>query len=209
MVGKMHNIFASLQGASEEKVTVMTAEIGKSVGQSREVPGWTGRLFEDFTVGDVYYHPFGKTVTEADNQWFTLVTQNVAKTHVDSNFAAGTEFGRPLVNSTFTLALVTGQSTIDLSMNVFANMGWDEVRMPAPVFEGDTIYSRSKVLAVRESKSRPNLGLVTVATEGYNQDGVVVISYRRTFMVYRQGHLPSVAAARPDEASLPAVEDVQ
>lgn len=169
------------------------------------MPGWTGRLFEDFTVGDVYYHPFGKTVTQADNQQFTLVTQNVAKTHVDANFAAQTEFGRPLVNSTFTLALVTGQSTIDLSMNVFANMGWDEVRMPAPVFEGDTVYSRSKVLSVRGSSSRPNLGLVTVATEGYNQNGIVVISYRRTFMVYRQGHLPSVTATRPDESSLPAI----
>ncbi|MFK4298769.1 itaconyl-CoA hydratase [Arthrobacter sp. GAS37] len=170
---------------------------------SRVASGWTGRLFEDFTVGDLYYHPFGKTVTEADNQTFTLMTQNVAKTHVDRNFARNTEYGRPLVNSTFTLALVTGQSTIDLSMNVFANVGWDEVRMPAPVFEGDTIYSRSKVLAVRGSATRPNVGLVTVASEGFNQDGVIVISYRRTFMVYRKGHMPVTAYAQPDEASLP------
>lgn len=184
----------------------MTTQTEYEAARERVVPGWTGRLFEDFTVGDIYYHPFGKTVTEADNQWFTLVTQNVSKTHVDSNFATGTEFGRPLVNSAFTLALVTGQSTIDLSMNVFANMGWDEVRMPAPVFEGDTLYSRSKVLALRESKSRPNLGLVTVATEGYNQDGSVVLSYRRTFMVYRHGHLPSVESSRPDPSSLPSVE---
>lgn len=176
-------------------------------GDSRVSKGWTGRLFEDFTTGDIYYHPFGKTVTQADNQSFTLMTQNVAKTHVDRNFAKATEFGLPLVNSAFTLALVTGQSTIDLSMNVFANMGWDEVRMPSPVFEGDTIYSRSKVLATRESKSRPNLGLVSVATEGFNQDGKIVISYRRTFMVYRQGHLPGVEAARPDESTLPAIED--
>ena len=173
---------------------------------SRVVPGWSGRLLEDFTVGDVYYHPFGKTVTEADNQWFTLLTQNVAKTHVDSNFASQTEFGKPLVNSTFILALVTGQSTIDLSMNVFANLGWDQVRMPHPVYQGDTIYSRSKVLNIRESGSRPNLGLVTVATEGFNQDGVIVISYRRTFMVYKQGHLPTAGSNRPDEASLPAAE---
>ena len=173
--------------------------------ESRVVAGWTGRLFEDFSVGDVYYHPFGKTVIQADNQWFTLLTQNVAKTHVDSNFASGTEFGRPLVNSTFTLALVTGQSTIDLSMNVFANMGWDEVRMPNPVYEGDTIYSRSKVLETRISRSRPTLGLVTVATEGYNQNREIVISYRRTFLVYRQGHLPGVDAPRPDESSLPSV----
>ena len=184
-------------------MTEATAE--QKAGQTRVVAGWTGRLFEDFAVGDIYYHPFGKTVTEADNQTFTLATQNVAKTHVDRNFAAATEFGRPLVNSTFTLALVTGQSTIDLSMNVFANMGWDEVRMPNPVFEGDTIYSRSKVLALRESNSRPNLGLVTVATEGFNQDGKIVISYRRTFMVYRQGHLPGVESARPDESTLPGI----
>jgi acyl dehydratase len=157
---------------------------------TRVVPGWTGRLFEDFVVGDVYEHPFGKTVTQADNQWFTLLTQNVAKVHVDANFARHTEFGRPLVNSAFTLALVTGQSTIDLSMNVFANLGWDEVRMPHPVFEGDTIYSRSEVLATRPSASRPHLGLVTVSSTGLNQDGVVVITYRRTFLVYRQGHLP-------------------
>lgn len=181
----------------------------QAADRARVVPGWTGRLFEDFAVGDIYYHPFGKTVTEADNHSFTLMTQNVAKTHVDRNFAKATEFGLPLVNSTLTLALVTGQSTIDLSMNVFANMGWDEVRMPNPVFEGDTIYSRSKVLAVRDSKSRPNLGLVTVATEGYNQDGKIVISYRRTFMVYRQGHLPGVESARPDESSLPQAGDFQ
>ncbi|MCI0144132.1 MaoC family dehydratase [Arthrobacter bambusae] len=174
-------------------------------GEGRVVAGWTGRLFEDFSPGDIYYHPFGKTVTESDNQSFTLMTQNVAKTHVDRHFAKATEFGLPLVNSTLTLALVTGQSTIDLSMNVFANMGWDEVRMPNPVYEGDTIYSRSKVLSVRESKSRSNLGLVTVATEGFNQDGKIVISYRRTFMVYRQGHLPGVESARPDESTLPSI----
>jgi acyl dehydratase len=171
----------------------------------RVIEGWTGRLWEDFRPGDVYYHPFGKTVTDADNQTFTLMTQNVAKTHVDRNFAAGTEFGVPLVNSTFILALVTGQSTIDLSMNVFANLGWDEVRLPAPVREGDTIYSRSKVLSVRESGSRPSVGIVEVATEGYNQDAVIVISYQRTFMVYRRGFLPSTEGSRPAESSLPSV----
>jgi acyl dehydratase len=160
-------------------------------------------LFEDFAVGDVYYHPFGKTVTESDNQMFTLMTQNVARTHVDRNFAARTEFGVPLVNSTFVLALVTGQSTMDLSMNVFANLGWDEVRLPSPVREGDTIYSRSKVLSTRASTSRPSVGIVEVATEGFNQDGVVVLSYRRTFMVYRRGHLPVASIRRPDESSLP------
>lgn len=173
---------------------------------SRVVAGWNGRFFEDFVVGDIYYHPAGKTVTQTDNQWFTLLTQNTSKTHVDSNYAVQTEQGVPLVNSTFTLALVTGQSTTDLSMNVFANLGWDEVRLPVPVYEGDTIYSRSKVLSLRDSGSRPTVGIVRVATEGFNQDGVVVLSYKRTFMVYRHGSGPELSANRPDEASLPAVE---
>lgn len=162
---------------------------------TRDVPGWTGRLFEDFAVGDVYHHPFGRTVTATDNQWFTLLTQNVAKIHLDREFAAGTSYGRPLVNSTLTLALVTGQSTIDLSMNVFANLGWDEVRMPHPVFEDDTIHSRSTVLELRTSASRPDLGIVTVSSEGVNQEGTVVIRFRRTFMVYRRGHLPAATGS--------------
>jgi acyl dehydratase len=169
------------------------------------VTGWEGRVFEDFQVGDIYNHPFGKTVTEADNHWLTLITQNVAKAHVDDNFAARTEFKKPLVNSTFILALVVGQSTIDLSMNVFANLGWDEVRMPHPVFVGDTIYSRSKVLAKRESESRPTMGLVTVASEGFNQDGKIVIRYKRTFMIYKRGHLPQNAHNIPDTSTLPDV----
>jgi len=177
-----------------------------SAAETRVVEGWTGRVFEDFAVGDLHYHPFGRTVTEADNHAFTLMTQNVARVHVDSAFAAQTEFGRPLMNSTFTLALVTGQSTIDLSMNVFANLGWDEVRLPHPVFAGDTIYSRSKVLSTRASGSRPNVGVVTVATEGFTADGVVVISFRRTFMVYRRGHVPPIAVHRPDESTLPCTD---
>ncbi|MBF4550851.1 MULTISPECIES: MaoC family dehydratase [unclassified Pseudoclavibacter] len=171
------------------------------------VEGWTGRVFEDFTPGDLYYHPFSKTVTEDDNMTSTLMTQNVAKVHVDARLTESTEFRRILVNSCFTLSLVTGQSTIDLSMNVFANLGWDEVRLPHPVFVGDTISSRSKVLSLRESRSRPSVGIVEVATEGYNQEGVVVISFRRTFMVSRRGFLPVSPTPRPDESSLPdAVE---
>lgn len=165
-----------------------------------------GRLFEDFRPGEVIYHPFGRTITEADNSAFSLITQNVARIHLDRHFAARTEFGRTLVNSTLTLALVTGQSTVDLSTHVYANLGWDEVRTPHPVFEGDTIYSRSKVLSARPSGSRPHLGVVTVASEGFNQDGVVVISYRRTLLVYRRGHQPAVTTHRPDESSLPPVE---
>jgi itaconyl-CoA hydratase len=154
--------------------------------------GWRGRFFEDFEVGDVYEHPLGRTVTTTDNAWFTLLTQNTAPIHFDHHFSAQTEFGRPLVNSTFTVALVTGQSVTDVSQNVFANLGWDEVRLPAPVFEGNTIYSRSEVLDKRESRSRPKVGIVTVQTTGYNQDGTVVITFKRTILVYKRGHAPDV-----------------
>ena len=159
--------------------------------------GWKGRFFEDFEVGDVYQHPLGRTVTTTDNIWFTLLTQNTAPIHFDHHYSAQTEFGEPLVDSTFTLALVSGQSVTDVSQNVFANLGWDEVRLPAPVFEGDTIYSQSEVLAIRESKSRPNIGIVTVKTTGYNQDGVVVIEFRRTVMVYKRGHAPVIPRVQP------------
>ena len=159
--------------------------------------GWRGRFFEDFEVGDVYRHPLGRTVTETDNVWFTLLTQNTAPVHFDRHYAAQTEFGRPLVDSTFTVALVTGQSVTDVSQNVMANLGWDEVRLPAPVFEGDTIYSQSEVLETRGSRSRPNVGIVTVRTTGFNQDGTVVITFRRTVMVYRRGHSPGVTRPEP------------
>jgi itaconyl-CoA hydratase len=150
--------------------------------------GWRGRFFEDFQVGDIYEHPLGRTVTTTDNMWFTLLTQNTAPIHIDHNYASQTEFGRPLVDSTFTLALVTGQSVTDVSQNVFANLGWDEVRLPAPVFEGDTIYSRSEVLEKRESRSRSNVGIVTVKTTGYNEEGATVIAFKRTLMVYKKDH---------------------
>src|SRR4029077_4493339 len=120
--------------------------------------------------------------------------------HFDHAYAAKTEFKRPLVNSTFTLALVTGQSVTDLSQNVMANLGWDEVRPPNPVFEGDTIYSRSEVLEKRESNSRPNVGIVRVKTTGYNQKGQVVITFKRTVMVYKRGHAPQIARLQPGEA---------
>jgi acyl dehydratase len=159
--------------------------------------GWEGRFYEDFEVGDVYQHPLGRTLTTADNISFTLLTQNTAPIHFDHHYAAQTEFGRPLVNSTLTLALVTGQSVIDLSLNVLANLGWDEVRLPHPVFEGDTIYSRSEVLEKRDSGSRPNAGIVRVATTGFNQSGTVVMTFRRTFMVYRRGQGPAIPRPAP------------
>jgi itaconyl-CoA hydratase len=153
--------------------------------------GWTGRVYEDFQVGDVYEHPLGRTVLAADNSWFTLLTMNTNPVHFDHAYSAHTEFGRPLVNSCLTLAIVTGQSVTDLSQNAMANLGWDEVRMPHPVFEGDTIYARSEVLDTRESKSRPNVGVVRVRTTGMNQDGTIVLEFKRTFMVYKRGHVPN------------------
>lgn len=153
----------------------------------------TGRYFEDFEVGAVYRHPLGRTVLTADNVWFTLLTQNTAPLHFDHHYAQQTQFGRPLVNSAFTLALVTGQSVGDVSQHVFANLGWDEVRLPHPVFEGDTIYSESEVLDTRPSASRLEVGIVTVRTSGFNQDGTVVIVFRRTVMVYRHGFGPRIA----------------
>jgi acyl dehydratase len=152
--------------------------------------GWTGRVFEDFEVGDVYEHPLGRTVIAADNIWFTCLTMNTNPIHFDAEYASRTEFGKPLVNSCFTLALVTGQSVTDLTVNAVANLGWDEVKLPHPVFEGDTIRSKSEVLEIRESKSRPTAGIVRVRTTGMNQQGVPVIEFTRTFMIWKRGHVP-------------------
>jgi acyl dehydratase len=158
---------------------------------------WQGRFFEDFQVGDVYRHPLGRTVMDVDNSWLSLLTQNTAALHFDANYAAATEWGRPLVDSTFTLALVTGQSVHDVSMNVMANLGWDRVRLPNPVFAGDTIYSQSEVLAARPSNSRADVGVVSVRTIGFNQNGVVVITFERTLLVFRRGHGPLVNRVEP------------
>ena len=150
-------------------------------------PGWEGRFFEDFEVGDVYQHPLGRTVTEADNTWFTLLTMNTNQTHFNREYAARSEFGAPLVVSTLTLAIAVGQSVTDLTQNAFSNLGWDDIRMTHPVFAGDTLYSESIVLTTRESSSRPHAGIVTVRTRTLTGKGVEVCSFRRTFYVYRRG----------------------
>jgi acyl dehydratase len=155
-------------------------------------PGWTGRVFEDFEVGDVYEHPLGRTITAADNIWFTCVTMNTNPIHFDAEYARQTEFGKPLVNSCFTLALVTGLSVTDLTQNGVANLAWDEVRLPHPLFEGDTVYAKSEVLETRESKSRAGAGIVRVKSTGLNQHGETVIEFTRTFMVWKKGHVPKV-----------------
>lgn len=154
-------------------------------------PGWTGRVFEDFMVGDVYEHPLGRTITQADNIWFTCITMNTNPIHFDAEYASHTQFKRPLVNSCFTLALVTGQSVTDLTVNGVANLGWDEVKLPHPLFEGDTVYSASEVLETRPSKTRPEVGIVRVKTSGRNQAGQTVIEFTRTFMVWKRGHVPA------------------
>ena len=147
-----------------------------------------GRCLEDFKVGDVYEHRPGRTISEADNTWFTLLTMNTHPLHFDAAYAAETEFGRPLVNSCLTLAMVTGMSVSDLSWKAVANLGWDKVRLLAPVFAGDTIYAESEVLAVRESKSRPTQGIVTVRTTGRKADGTAFMSYERAILVPKRGH---------------------
>jgi itaconyl-CoA hydratase len=159
------------------------------------------RYFEDFAVGDVYEHKLGKTVTTADNMWFTLLTMNTNPIHVDHHYSAQTEFGRPLVNSCFTLALVTGISVPDVSENALANLGWETVRLPHPVFEGDTIYARSEVIETRASRSRPGVGIVRVRTTGYNQAGATVIEFERAVMVYRREAAP--ARPRPSAPGQP------
>lgn len=158
--------------------------------ERRVVSGWNGRCLEDFVVGDVYEHRLGRTITSTDNAWFTHLTLNTNPSHFDHFYASQTEFGRPLVNSCLTLALVTGISVSDVSQNALANLGWDEVRLPAPVFEGDTLYAESEVLDTRPSTSRPNVGIVRIRTRGFNQDGTVVIEFGRTVMVYRTGFVP-------------------
>lgn len=142
-----------------------------------------GRYYEEFTVGDTYKHWPGRTITAADNTWFTLLTMNQHPLHFDEEYAKGTEFGKPLVNSALTLAIVAGMSVADVSQKAIANLGWTDIVMPAPVFNGDTIYAESTVLEKRESKSRPTQGIVTVATRAWKQDGTTVMTYKRTVLV--------------------------
>ncbi|MBU6497221.1 MAG: MaoC family dehydratase [Rhodospirillales bacterium] len=145
-----------------------------------------GRFFEDFKVGDVYRHWPGRTITEADNINFSLMTMNRHPMHCDAAFAARSEFGKPLVNSGLTLAIVLGMTVDDVSLNAVANLGWKEIRLTAPVFPGDTIYARSEVLEVRESRSRPHQGIVTTRTQGFKADETVFLTFERMSLVARR-----------------------
>jgi itaconyl-CoA hydratase len=159
----------------------------KVVGPNRYRESF-GRCFEDFKVGDVYEHRPGRTISEADNTWFTLLTMNTHPLHFDAAYAARTEFGRPLVNSCLTLSIVAGMSVSDLSQKAIANLGWDKIRLTAPVYAGDTVYAESEVLAARASASRPTQGIVTVRTTGKKADGTVFMTYERSFLVPKRGH---------------------
>ena len=165
----------------------------KQVGERRyrEV---SGLYYEDFEPGDVFEHRPGRTILDEDNTYFTLLTMNTQELHFDRAYAAKTEWKKPLVDSTFTLALLTGMSVRTVSAKVVANLGWDKVKATHPVFAGDTLYAESTVLHKRESKSRPTQGIVTVSTRGVNQDGVEVMSFERTMLIYKRGHSPEGAA---------------
>jgi len=146
-----------------------------------------GRCYEDFEVGAIYEHRPGRTIYDADNTWFSLLTMNTHPIHFDANFAAQSEFGRTLVVSTLTLAIVTGMSVSDISQKAVANLGWDNIQLTGPVFVGDTIYAESRVITKRESKSRPAQGIVTVETRGLKHDGTEFLRFERTILVPKRG----------------------
>jgi acyl dehydratase len=152
-------------------------------------PGWEGRFLEDFTVGDIYRCRYGRTITEADNIQFTLLTNNTNQIHFNRDYGERSGFGGCLVNSLLTLAVITGMSVPDVSENGVA-LGFDEVRLPAPVHPGDTLYSESEVLDVRESQSRSQQGIVRVRTRGYNQHGTLVIELQRSVLVWKREFAP-------------------
>jgi len=150
-----------------------------------------GRYYEEFTVGDVYEHRPGRTITETDNIWFTLLTMNTHPAHFDHEYARKTEFGKPLVASPLTVAILVGMSVSDVSQKAVANLGWKEIRLTAPVFAGDTLYAASEVIEKRKSAKRPEQGVVTIRTVGTNQNGVVVCDFLRTMLIWKKGFGPS------------------
>ena len=147
-----------------------------------------GRYFEDFEIGHIYEHRPGRTITQSDNTWFTLLTMNTHPLHFDEEYGKATEFGKTLVNSTFTVAVMVGMSVSDVSQKAIANLGWTDIVLPHPLFVGDTLYAESEVLEKRLSESRENCGIVTVKTTGANQDGVVVASYKRSALIPTKGN---------------------
>ena len=161
--------------------------VAKQVGERRYRES-IGRFYEDFVVGDIYEHRPGRTITETENTWFTLLTMNTHPLHFDAEYARHSEFGRCLVASPFTVSLIVGMSVSDVSQKAIANLGWTDIRLTHPVFAGDTLYAESEVLDKRESKSRQDAGIVSVRSLGKNQDGAVVCTFDRTMLVQRRGH---------------------
>ncbi len=158
---------------------------------------WRGRFYEDFDVGDVFRSRLGRTVTETDNIWFTCLTHNTNQVHFNAPYAERTRFGRPLVNSCLTLGIVTGLSVPDTSENGTANLAWTDIKLPAPVFVGDTLWAESEILALRESASNDRVGIVSLRTRGVNQRAEVVIEFLRTFMLYKRS-APEAAPTFPE-----------
>jgi itaconyl-CoA hydratase len=156
------------------------------MNETRATVEWRGRFFEDLQVGDTYRSRLGRTVSEADNVWFTCLTMNTNQIHFNAAYAQRTQFGRTLVNSTFTLALVTGMTVPDTTENAAANLAWTDVKLPNPVFVGDTLWAESEILERRESRSNPSVGIVSMRCRGVNQRAEVVIEFKRTFMIYKR-----------------------
>ncbi len=152
---------------------------------------WEGRFLEDFEVGDVYRSAIGRTITETDNIWFTLLTNNDNQIHFNSEYAKHTPWGKTLVNSAFTIAVVTGLTVKDVRQNGFA-LGWERIVLQNPLFNGDTVYAETEVLDIRASQSDERRGIVKVRTRGIQQEGVVVIEFERSIMVWRREHAPNI-----------------
>ena len=147
----------------------------------------SGKWFEELAVGTTVQHAVRRTVTETDNVLFTTMTMNPAPLHLDAEYAAGTQFGRPLVNSMFTAALVVGLSVYELTLGTLvAQLGLTDVSFPAPVFAGDTIRVETEVVEARESKSRPDAGLVVLEHRAFNQRDELVCRLRRTGLMHRR-----------------------
>lgn len=159
----------------------------KQVGPNRFRENF-GRYYEDFNEGDIYEHRPGRTLSETDNTWFTLLTMNTHPMHFDAEFAKHSEFGRCIICSPLTVAVMVGMSVTDVSQKAIANLGWNEIRLTHPLFAGDTLTAESEVLSKRESKSRPNAGLVSVKTRGFNQSGVLVCDFERTMLIAKRGY---------------------
>ena len=146
-----------------------------------------GMYYEDLPVGKKIKHELGRTITEADNTFFSMLTMNLQPLHTNADFASKTEYGQRLVNGLFTLSLVVGITVNDITTGtIIANLGYENVKHPHPVFHGDTVYVETEIIAARESKSRPNTGIVTMTHYGRNQNGDIVIEVTRSALFLKR-----------------------